>query len=481
MINDINFTWSERFLTHSHFREKQEALEDGNKTEPEKQLPLNFDDLRRIVESHFIVFEAYTELDGTPTFILPSAQDTKIPFQELLDDLSKYDLIAFLRSSEKVPQKYQIYTDYVPLEREESELIIKVFPNPEPKKTRSAVTNVLLLIATMLTISFTGILLVKNYNDFGILLNAFVGYTYTLYGDPLMLISILQGQIWNWYSNPSLLIIAFTASLLAIIGLHEMGHYVTAKMRGQKASLPFFIPGIPPIGTFGAAIIQRTPTVNRDTLFELGFMGPITGFIITLIVLIISIYLSPIIYPPIVYHLAAFETQIISKYGLDTFYLIYNYGYPSILLGGSIYLSSPLSNPSSNPLLYQTLSSLLRPTPSFSFMITHPLSWAAWIGMLVTALNLFPIGMLDAGHMLRSFLSRRYHTIASFIAAGAMIIISDAYLLMALIALFTIPRGGHPGPLDDVSPVPKWKIALFAGMIIIAIFTIPRLGYGFFF
>ncbi|MFB0560189.1 MAG: site-2 protease family protein [Candidatus Lokiarchaeia archaeon] len=437
--------------------------------------------MRRIVEGHFIVFESYLELDGTPTFILPSAQDTKIPFQRLIEDLSKYDLIALLRSSEKIPQRYQIFTDYIPLEKEEPELVLRILPSPEPKKTRPAITNVLLLIATIFTISFTGLLQVQYYNEFGILINVFAGYTYALYGDPLILISTFLGKILNWYSDPGLLIVAFTASLLAIIGLHEMGHYVTARIRGQKASLPFFIPGIPPIGTFGAAIIQRTPTINRDRLFELGFMGPITGFIITLIILVLSIYLSPIIYPPIVYYLAKSELQIMFTYGPDLFYLLINYGYPSVWLGGSAFLSSPLSNPISNPILYKNLSSLLRPTPPFSFMITHPLSWAAWIGMLVTALNLFPIGMLDGGHMLRSFFSQKRHLIASWIAAGAMILISDAYLLMALFALFASPRGGHPGPLDDVSPIEKWKIAVFACMIIIAILTIPLLGYGFFF
>ena len=121
-------------------------------------MPLTFDELRRIVERHFIVFEAYMDLDGTPTFILPSSQDTKIPFQNLMEELSKYDLIALLRKSEGFPQRYRIFTDYAPLEKEEPELIIKIFPHSEPKKTRRPIINILLFIATICTISYTCLL-----------------------------------------------------------------------------------------------------------------------------------------------------------------------------------------------------------------------------------------------------------------------------------------------------------------------------------
>lgn len=432
------------------------------------------EDLRRIVERHFIVFEAYTELDGSPTFILPSAQDTKIPFQKLIEDLREYDLLALLRRAERVPQRYQIYTDYVPLEKEETELVLKIFPNPEPKKTRPPITNVLLLIATIFTIAYTGLGRTQVYNYYGIAYGSFAGYIYALYGDPSVLLSAFVGHVWNWYGDPSLLIVAFTASLLAIIGLHEMGHYVTSRIRGQKASLPFFIPGFPPIGTFGAVIFQRTPTINRDRLFELGLMGPLTGFIITLIVLVLSIYLSPLVYPPVLYYQVGVELQILSTYGPNIYYILLNLGYPSVFQLFS-------QNPYPFPLLYELLMSLLRPIPPLTLIYIHPLSWVAWIGMLVTALNIFPIGMLDGGHIARSFLSQRQHAIASIIAAGAMILISDAYILMAILVLLMSPRGGHPGALDDVSPIAKWKIAVFAGMIIIAALTIPPLGWGYLF
>lgn len=466
----INFTQLERFLTLCSL-ERNKVTEEGNETDNQGQPPLNLEDMRRIVERHFIVFEAYTDLDSSPTFLLPSAQDTKIPFQKLIEDLKQYGLLALLRKAEKVPQTYQIYTDYRPLEKEENELVLKIFPTPEPKKTRPPIINILLLIATIFTISYTGLGRVQVYNAYGIVYGAFAGYIYALYGDPSVLLSAYVGNIWSWYNDPSLLIFTFTASLLAIIGLHEMGHYVTSKIRGQKASLPFFIPGFPPIGTFGAVIFQRTPTINRDKLFELGLMGPVTGFVITLIVLILSIYSSPLVYPPILYYQVKIELQILFTYGLNTYYTLLNLGYPSIFFGSSI----PF------PYLYNILMSLLRPVSPLTLRYINPLSWAAWIGMLVTALNLFPIGMLDGGHMARSFLSQRQHTIASIIAAGAMILISDAYLLMALLVLLMSPRGGHPGALDDVSPIAKWKIAVFAGMIIIAVLTIPPLGWGYLF
>ncbi|MEM3564560.1 MAG: site-2 protease family protein [Candidatus Jordarchaeaceae archaeon] len=437
-------------------------------------MPLSFEELRRIVERHFIVFEAYMELDGTPTFILPSSQETKIPFQNLMEELSKYDLIALLRKSEGFPQRYRIFTDYAPLEKEEPELVIKIFPNPEPKRTRHPIINILLLIATICTISYTGLQKVQSYNLSGFLYKNFTLYIWNTYGDPLVLISSFIGDLWGWYGDPAFTITVFTISLLAIIGLHEMGHYTISRVRGQKASLPFFIPGFPPIGTFGAVIFQRTPTLNRDRLFELGLMGPLTGFIITLIILVVSLYLTPFVYPPIVYYQAVFELQILSKYGSDIYYSLLNAGFPSVFL-------LPYSNPYKFPLLYETIVSLLRPTPIFTLMAIHPMSWAAWIGMLVTGLNLFPIGMLDAGHMARSFLSQKQQLIVSMVAAVSMVLISDAYLLMAFFALFTMSRGGHPGPLDDVSNIAKWKIAVFAIMMIIAVITIPPLGFGYFF
>ena len=447
----------ERFLTHLCFRENNRVKE-GTETENGERLPLSFEELRRTVERHFIVFEAYIELDGSPTFILPSAQETKIPFQNLVEELSKYDLLALLRKTEKAPQRYQVYTDYAPLEKEEPELVLKIFPNPEPKKPKPPALNVLLLIATVFTIAYTGYFQVQDYNNFGIMIN------------------VLVGPQWGWYADPGLLIAAFTVSLLAIVGLHEMGHYVTARMRGQSASLPFFIPGIPPIGTFGAVIFQRTPTINRDRLFELGLMGPLTGFVITVVILIISLYLTPIIYPNVMVEIYRinfeFNQQTISTYGYDVFELLLSLRMPLIWVGPTPY---------TNPLLYDLISPIIKKSPLPHFVPTHPLSWAAWIGMLVTALNIFPIGMLDGGHMLRSFLSQRQHLIASLIAAGAMILISDVYIFMALLALLLGPRGGHPGPLDDVSPVSKRKIAIFAVMIIIAILTIPPLGWGHYF
>jgi membrane-associated protease RseP (regulator of RpoE activity) len=446
------------------------------------------EDLRRIVEKHFIVFEAYMELDGSATFVLPSAQDTKIPFQKLIEDLSTYNLLALLRKAARVPQRYQIFTNYGPLEKGEAELVLRIFPNREPQKTRSVAINVVLLIATILTISWVGLLQAQSYDYSMLYYQYFILYTWKLYGNPLILISSFIGGVWNSYADPIFLIIAFTVSLLAIVGLHEMGHYVTARRRGQKATLPYFIPypplpGFIPLGTFGAVIFQRTPTINRDRLFELGLMGPLTGLIVTLVVSVFSIYLSPILYPPIVYILANSELQIIGQLpfpqGLELYLALVSNGLPSVLTAlypgivtefGGVTLQFPI--------LYGLLMSLLRPTSTLPLTIpstNYPLDWAAWIGMLITSLNIFPIGMLDGGHMARSFLSQRQSFIAGLIAAAAMILISTAYFFMAILALLMMGRG-HPGALDDVSPIARWKTAVWIVMIIVAIVTIPMIA-----
>jgi membrane-associated protease RseP (regulator of RpoE activity) len=273
-------------------------------------------------------------------------------------------------------------------------------------------------------------------------------------------------------------------ALLSITTTHEFGHYFISKKRNVEASLPFFIPGPPPIGTFGAVIFQRSPVTNRDKLFDIGLMGPITGFIIALLVAIISIKLSPIIYYNVLYDIYQFEYQI--NLLINDFIInVYNNYPPAIALTVAQSLSAsgywPFQiigqSPFSEPLLFSILVPLLRPEIELGSFFVNPLYWAAWVGFLITALNLFPIGMLDGGHMFRAILEKRTHYFASIIVAVILIAISYIYIIMALVALFSIRKGGHPGALDDVSPLTTSRKILFIVMMFILIITIPPLGW----
>jgi len=215
--------------------------------------------------------------------------------------------------------------------------------------------------------------------------------------------------------------IAFSLSLMGILFCHEMGHKLVSIWRGIDASLPFFIP-MPPlagvgIGTMGAVIVTRTPAPNRDALVELGASGPIAGFLVAI--------------PVLVYGVA--HSAVIAH---------------SAVLANTCQISTPR-------LMDLLTQWLLHPGPSAD-VILHPVAFAGWVGLLVTALNLLPGGMLDGGHVMRAVFGARAHLALSIVAAGVAFLFN--WWLMGLLILVLVRRG-HPGPLDDCSPVTPGRLA----------------------
>jgi len=228
--------------------------------------------------------------------------------------------------------------------------------------------------------------------------------------------------------NPLEGAVMFAVALLAILGSHEMGHTLAAKTHGIESTLPYFIPGPPwpfGIGTFGAVIQQKSLAPNRDALFDLGASGPIVGFVVTVLVTIIGLQMSSVEPPP-----------------------------PEAL-----YIPVPL--------LFQFIAeALLNPPPNMAVMI-HPVAFAGWVGMLVTTLNLVPIGMFDGGHAVRSLLGQKAQSALSFISI--MILLLLGQFIMAILA-FTLSLHKHPGPLDDISKLTVGrKLATIALVLIFAL------------
>ena len=230
--------------------------------------------------------------------------------------------------------------------------------------------------------------------------------------------------------------IAFSLSLMGILVCHEMGHKLVSIWRGIDASLPFFIP-MPPlpgigIGTLGAVIVTRTPAPNRDALVELGASGPIAGFLAAIPVLV---------------------------YGVSH----------SAVIAHSAVLANTCQIPT--PWLVDLLTQwLLRPGPAADVII-HPVAFAGWVGLLVTALNLLPGGMLDGGHVMRAVFGGRAHLVLSVAAAGVAFLYK--YYLMGLLILILLRRG-HPGPLDDCSAVTPGRLAMAGSLIaIFALSAVP--------
>jgi len=157
---------------------------------------------------------------------------------------------------------------------------------------------------------------------------------------------------------------AFSATLMAILVSHEMGHYLVARHYGVEASLPHFIPMPPPfmLGTLGAVITMQTDRARRNALLDIGAAGPIAGFVVAVPLMILGITLSKVTTT------GAFEGPI-------TFF------------GDSILTSAMVK--------------VLRPDVGVGMDIeAHPVVIGAWAGFLVTAINLLPMGQLDGGHVL---------------------------------------------------------------------------------
>lgn len=230
--------------------------------------------------------------------------------------------------------------------------------------------------------------------------------------------------------------VAFSLPLMAILFCHEMGHKLISIWRGIDAGLPLFIPMAPPFGTMGAVILMRTPAPNRDALVDLGASGPIAGFLVAIPVLIYGIAHSTVIANPAS--------------------LVHGCQFPSPRLVDFL------------------ISRLLHPDPSADVLF-HPAAFAGWFGLLVTAINLLPGSMLDGGHVTRAVFGARAHLVLSVAAAGVAILFK--YWLMGVLILLLLRRG-HPGPLDDVSPVTFSRRVIAAVLVVIFALSVVPLGFS---
>ncbi|MDF0674006.1 MAG: site-2 protease family protein [Nitrospira sp.] len=226
--------------------------------------------------------------------------------------------------------------------------------------------------------------------------------------------------------------IPFAGALLFILTTHELGHYLLSKIHRVPASLPLFIPGPPHfIGTFGAIIRMRGPILSRRALFDIGVAGPLAGFVVAVIVLIVGLGLSTVV-------------DRTATYGLH--------------LG--------------EPLLLQFISWLvIGPLPPEADVVLHPIGFAAWFGLFVTSLNLLPIGQLDGGHVAYALWGRRQRTMALAFLPILLILgfygWSGWFLWAFMAGLWGI---GHPPVMDP--HVPLGRNRTIVGWIAFAVFVI---------
>jgi len=218
--------------------------------------------------------------------------------------------------------------------------------------------------------------------------------------------------------------LTYSIALMTILCCHEAGHFFQARRYHVPASLPYFLPvPIPPIGTFGAVIGMSRSIPNRRALYDIGITGPLAGLVPTVVCIIVGLHWSEV----------------------DHF----TPGQAGLEFG--------------EPLLFKILAWCeFGPIPEGQTVYLHPLGIAGWVGLLITSLNLFPIGQLDGGHVLYALVRGRATMVATLLLLAAVLaVFFFAYYwwtLMLLILLLMGPR--HPPTGDDNAPLGVWRVVL---------------------
>ena len=293
------------------------------------------------------------------------------------------------------------------------------FPFPwEPRRKFQDVRwwHALLLVFTIGSTTYLG---VSRYL-------AFIADFAPLRGLPMPVPQLLLRGFW------------YSGTALAILGCHELGHYFACRYYDVDASLPFFIPAPTLFGTLGAFIRIREPIPTKRMLFDIGIAGPIAGFLVAVPTLFVGIAMSHVVrVPP---NFVGFEMG--------------------------------------EPLLLKLASKLFWGTIRDGYSLNlHPMAFAAWFGLLVTALNLFPVGQLDGGHISYAVLGRKstYVTFFTICAAIVLAFFSSSLVIwtgLMIIMLFLFgPR--HPRVVDEHVPLDRARLvlAVFALVMFALCFT----------
>jgi hypothetical protein len=260
--------------------------------------------------------------------------------------------------------------------------------------------------------------------------------------------------------------IPFALSLLAILLAHEFGHYLAARYHNSSVTLPYFIPfPLSLFGTMGAFIQMKAPPKNKRVLHDIGVAGPLAGLIVAVPILLVGIYLSPVdVIDPVIP-----EGMGLTFEGNSLFYLAAKY-----IIHGEL-LPAPESYGNVSPFIYWVRYLFTGyPAPLGSRdVLMHPLAWAGWAGLLITALNLIPAGQLDGGHALYVLLGKHASRLLPFIL-GALALLGLAWpgwwLWVGLI--FFLGRR-HAEPLDQITQLNSLRraIAVLTLVIFVLIFT----------
>jgi membrane-associated protease RseP (regulator of RpoE activity) len=293
--------------------------------------------------------------------------------------------------------------------------VMPASPRPTP-----VTRHVVLFVLTFVTTTLAGSFFYASYaSELG---NA---------SPSLSLTSLLLHGLW------------YSGGVLAILGAHEFGHYFACRYYGVDASLPYFIPlwlplPVPMPGTLGAVIRIRQPISTKRQFFDIGIAGPIAGFLVILPVLVIGMSQSTVVTLP--------ENFSGWQFG--------------------------------EPLLFRFVAQLFHGTLGDGQSLNvHPAGWAAWFGLLATALNLCPVSQLDGGHISYAVFGRKSSAITLVVTALmiALTIYTRGYVLwtVLVVAMLYFMGRHHPRTPDESEPLDPARLwlAAFAAAILVLSFT----------
>lgn len=331
----------------------------------------------------------------------------------------------------------------IPLFREEkdTQVILLVVSPPVPKPGKPVV-NLVMFLVTLVSVLVSGGLSSLQTD---------------LSSNPITAASQLLNAGWP-----------FAVSLLAILTTHEMGHYIAGRAHGVHVTLPFFIPlPFTQLGTMGAFISMKEVPRNRRVLMDIGVAGPIAGFIVSIVVLLIGLSLSRLNTIPLMFP----EGQGMQMEGNSILYLVLKF------LHFGKWLPAPVSYGGNGPLVYWLRYFFTgQPTPLGALdVLIHPVAWAGWVGLLVTSLNLIPAGQLDGGHIFHLLFgtkwSRRLLPVILVALFGLGFFWSGWWLWAGLVFFF---GRQYAEPLDQITPLDtKRKVLGVIALIIFLITFIP--------
>jgi membrane-associated protease RseP (regulator of RpoE activity) len=221
----------------------------------------------------------------------------------------------------------------------------------------------------------------------------------------------------------------FSFALMVILLAHELGHYWVARRHGMNVTLPYFIPAPSFIGTFGAFIKMRSPARDRKVLLDVGAAGPLVGVAFAVPFLILGLKLSAV---------SVIQGQV------------------GMRLGSSI-------------LLHITSWLIFGSLPEGTDILIHPIGFAGWIGLLVTSLNLLPVGQLDGGHIAYALLGEKHNILSKVVFVGLLalgVFGWPGWLLWSLLLFLMGFR--HPPPLEGWVPLDRRRKVI--GWLTIVVF-----------